>query len=559
MISSVFPGISRTEKGKYTLDRLLCFSGKLSMLVLLFFESFPSRRIPHAPWVVTLTTSVVVKYFKKVLDIQINPFIDDFSHICHKSEREAREEFEKIISEIPKWGFVVSEEKLVPPARRNLILGYYLDTSSLTISFDIRKLKELEFLIFKAMEAVIRVRYLAKVIGKLYSLGYASRVPVAPFLPRSISLVAAATESQDWRDWQTPVTITKEIYEELSYLVKALPEWNGVPMHKPYRIHFFHQDPSILSENVQHYIGDAGREACAVFAVNRSHKFFVEYFSPEMSVASSARRELASLETLILHRTDLLEPNTTLVYTSDNLAINRWVNAGSCKLSVADILQKIFIKCFEINVDLRVTWVPRENFLLRQVDAMGRRDTDEFSLRRRDMDFLRSQYPGTFTLDIFASDWLFQAPSFYSRFPTAKSSGADGLHQKWFGDVWAFPPRKLLAQTIYRIFSERTFYGALVGIDTAEGHLRSLLCREDHAHPMVMRLFRFPVKIRMASGTEDRNPVFNSFSATWHDVICMFINKDMIQQDMSVRCLQPKGRCRICPGNPSVWEAKIPY
>ena len=471
----------------------------------------------------------------------------------------AREEYQKIIAEIPKWGFVVSVDKLVPPAKQNLILGYYLNTETMTISFDERKLKELEFLIFSAIEPVIQVRYLAKLIGKLYSLGFASRVPVAPFLPKSISLVAAATESQDWRDWQTMITITEDIYEELVFLVKALPKWNGVPMHKPYKLHFFHQDPSIIQGDVQHYVGDASREACAVFAVNREYNFFVEYFSPELSETSSARRELASLETLVLHRSDLLKPNTTLVYSSDNLSINRWCNAGSCKTQIAEILKKIFLRCFELQIDLRVTWVPRQDFLLRQVDAMGRRDTDEFGLRRRDMEYLRSQYPGTFSLDVFASDWIHQAQRFYSRFPTQKSSGSDGLHQEWFGDIWAFPPRKLLAQTIYRIFSEKTFYGALLGLDSAEGHLTSLLCRNGHAHPMVMRLFKFPVKIRMASGAENRHPVFNSFSANWHDLICLFINKDMIQQDLSPRCLQPPGRCHVCAGNSSVWEDKIPY
>ena len=508
---------------------------------------------------VTLTTSVVVKHFKNTLNIRINPFIDDFSHICSQNEIRATEEYQKIILELPKWGFVVSEEKLVPPAQRNLILGYFLDTRAMTISFDERKLKELEFLIFRAIEPVIRVRYLAKLIGKLYSLGVASKVPVAPFLPRSISLVAAVTESQDWRDWQIPVTITEDIYEELVFLVKALPKWNGVPMHKPYRLHFFHQDPSIVQGDVQHYVGDAGREACAVFAVNKEYNFFVEYFSPEMAETSSARRELASLETLILHRSDLLSPNTTLVYSSDNLSINRWINAGSCRLQISEILKKIFLRCFELQIDLRVTWVPRENFLLKQVDAMGRRDTDEFGLRRRDSDFLKAQYPGSFTLDIFASDWMHQTKRFYSRFPTKKSAGSDGLHQEWSGDVWAFPPRKLLAQTIYRIFSEKSFCGALLGIDTAEGHLRSLLCENGHALPIVMRLFKFPVKIRMASGSEDRNPVFNSFSANWHDLICMFINKDMFQQDLAPRCLQPVGKCSQCPGNPSVWEEKYPY
>ena len=31
----------------------------------------------HAPWVVTMVTDVIVKWFKKVHEIVINPFIDE--------------------------------------------------------------------------------------------------------------------------------------------------------------------------------------------------------------------------------------------------------------------------------------------------------------------------------------------------------------------------------------------------------------------------------------------------------------------------------------------------
>ena len=35
--------------------------------------------IPHAPWVVTMVTDVLVKFFRQSYQIYLNPFIDDFS------------------------------------------------------------------------------------------------------------------------------------------------------------------------------------------------------------------------------------------------------------------------------------------------------------------------------------------------------------------------------------------------------------------------------------------------------------------------------------------------
>ena len=47
---------------------LVCF-----MAVVMIFG------IPHAPWVVTMVTDVLVKFFRQSYQIYLNPFIDDFS------------------------------------------------------------------------------------------------------------------------------------------------------------------------------------------------------------------------------------------------------------------------------------------------------------------------------------------------------------------------------------------------------------------------------------------------------------------------------------------------
>ena len=117
----------------------------------------------HAPWIVTMCTEVIVKAFLRMYKIIINPFIDDFSHIAHSDEEEALRQFQLAKKEIAAWGFVVSEEKVVKPSRRNVILGYEIDTIAMTIRFDEAKWDELRFLVEDALQPKVQARHLAKV------------------------------------------------------------------------------------------------------------------------------------------------------------------------------------------------------------------------------------------------------------------------------------------------------------------------------------------------------------------------------------------------------------
>ena len=507
-----------------------------------------------------MVTNVAVKDIKRAHSIHLNPFIDDFSHLCHGPEAQAKEEFALAKKLIPQWGFEISIDKLVEPKQENMILGYILNTKSLKIFFDQAKLKELEFLLYTAIQPVIRVRYLAKLIGKLYALGYASRVPVSAFLPRSIKAVAEVTRNQDWRAWRKLVTITPAIHEELVFLLKQLPKWNGVKMKKPYKIHFYESDRMFEEEEMDAWVGDSSAEATAVYNVRSTFKFQIQYFEDSLCKTSSARRELAALELLVLKRGDLLEADTTVVYASDNTALNRWINAGSCKPEIAVILQRIFLECDSRGIEIRVTWIPRSHPMLQHADLLSRRDTDEFSLRLRDSDYIKRQYPGYFSLDPFASEFLHQTEIFYSRFPAPKSSGTDGLHQPWRGHhVWLFPPRKLLPQTIYRLFTEVEFRGALVGLDNAEGIIKDFLFTGGHAPSYCYKVFRFPVKIRMGTAMNSPDKIVNAFGNNWHDLVVLFIDKSWSQRDKRARCFYGRGQCQECGGNPCVTDVKIYY
>lgn len=478
--------------------------------------------VPHAPWVVTMCTDVMVKYFRKTHSIMLNPFIDDFSHLCHGTLEEAVRQFNFAKEEIGKWGFIVSEGKLVPPARKNMILGYEIDTIAMVMKFDENKWDEVNFLLVDALQPKVPVRYLARIVGKLFSMGYATKIPVSSFMPLAISTIARATVDGDWRSWNNEIEITQDIYDELLFLLNNIKSWNGVDLKKPFRIHFYDSENPVSHTTFDPYIGDASKEAAAMYSIKNPRKFAIRYFPETLAMASSARRELASIELLIMEHSEWLEKGSTVVYASDNTSVNRWVNVGTCKRDVAKTLQNIFLKCLSLEIDLRVTWVPRSHMLLVEADMLSRRDTDEYTLRNRDMEYIKWQYGSPFTLDVFASQFLFRATKFYSKFPSSMSSGTDGLYQPWAQeDVWMFPPRKLLGHCIQRLFSERSIRGALVALDNTEGLMKTLMFPQGHAPTFVYRVFRFPVKIRMGYKEDISDAMRNTFSDNWHDLIGM--------------------------------------
>ena len=516
--------------------------------------------IPHAPWVVTKCTEVLVTYCRRTLDILINPFIDDFSHIAHAALEEAMRQFQVARKEIREWGFVISEEKIVAPAKENKILGFVVNTEQMTVKFDEDKLEEVRFLVEDAMQPRVPAKYLAKVVGKYMSMGYASKIPVACFLPRTIKAIATVTEEGDWRAWRREVEITAEIFEELLYVLRNIKSWNGVDIKKPVKMHYFSSECPIAETEFQAFIGDASQEAAAVYSLANPHKFSIQYFSESQAAESSSRRELRALELLIMEQASWIERGATVVYASDSTTLNRWVNCGSCKPDVAEALQRIFLRSMELGIDVRVTWVPRSHPLLEEADLLSRRSTDEFSLRDRDWDYVRRMYGRSFTLDVFGSKFLARAPRYFSKFPSESSAGTDGLHQPWEGEqVWMFPPRKMLGDCIRRILVEANLQGALCGLDNGEGFIRNELFPTGHAPPSAWLVMKWPVKVSMGYEESYSESIQSVFSNNWHTVVVIFFDTFQEQDYLPARCFQKEGKCTVCGGNKFVTDEKIPY
>ena len=250
-------------------------------------------------------------------------YMFSFSHICHNTLEEALRQFHLAKEELVAWGFTISEAKLVMPGKKNMILGYEVDTHNMILKFDVAKFDEVKFLIEDALQPFVQAKHLARIVGKLMSLGYACSVPVACFMPRAIAAIAVTTIDGDWRSWRKEIEVTREMHEELLFLLNNIRNWNGVAVKKPMAMHFYHSTNPIAEETFQPFIGDASQEAAAFFSIRNPHKFAIKFFDQSMAMESSSRRELASIESLIMDHADWIQPNSIVVYASDNTSVNR--------------------------------------------------------------------------------------------------------------------------------------------------------------------------------------------------------------------------------------------
>ena len=202
----------------------------------------------------------------------------------------------------------------------------------------------------------------------------------------------------------------------------------------------------------------------------------------------------------------------------------------------------------------------RNQRIIEVADHLSRRDTDEFGLRKRDEDFIKSKLPFAISIDIFGSDFLHVTKRFYSKIPSHYSIGTDGLYSPWTGEqVWLFPPRKLLPSVIRRIKTELNLQAVLVTLVNKESSIGDwFLDQEGHAPDYVVSLIQFPVKVKMASDPESDSPIFNSFASTPHHCRFFIIDKNYVQNDKSKRCSKPKGQCHFCYGNDMISLQFVP-
>ena len=110
------------------------------------------------------------------------------------------------------------------------------------------------------------------------------------------------------------------------------------------------------------------------------------------------------------------------------------------------LVKQIFWFLVKSNINLQVTWIPRELNQLAD-DISKYLDTSDWMLNKDWFTYFNSQW-GPFDIDLFASSMNHQVPAYYSRFYTPDCAGVDAFAQVWGRRCWANPPFSITSKVI---------------------------------------------------------------------------------------------------------------
>ena len=100
----------------------------------------------------------------------LSQYIDDTSIIHSDNLDEVTASHAKIKAVLQDHGFTLNQDKECPPARKQKILGFFIDTEKMRIYCDPKKYVRIHEALFHMQGRVLPVKTLASVLGKLISL-----------------------------------------------------------------------------------------------------------------------------------------------------------------------------------------------------------------------------------------------------------------------------------------------------------------------------------------------------------------------------------------------------
>ena len=133
--------------------------------------------------------------------------------------------------------------------------------------------------------------------------------------------------------------------------------------------------------------------------------------------------------------------------------------------------------------------------------------------------------------------------------------GSPSLDQDWSGQcLYMFPPSTLQAETCAKIELTQHMRGAAVFLLTQEMKVERYYFGDGASHfpPYIqwsgLRLVQFK-----------STHMTTKFTSSYHRILLLFVDKNVINNDLASRCSKYLGHCQECPGNPNMYPAKTMY
>ena len=179
--------------------------------------------------------------------------------------------------------------------------------------------------------------------------------------------------------------------------------------------------------------------------------------------------------------------------------------------------------------------------------AALRFSTDETALLKKDELYVKSLVYNILgvqvSVDCFASLPHHTTRRFYTKLPTAKSSGSPGQFADWRSYVvWVYPPRSLYGICIDRISKEHQLKGVTIMEAFSEDLVRKKWAVDGHLPSYVQQVLQFPCYLR--SFTFD-----SKYLQKIHLMYIVIFDKTKEQDQLEYRCLSREGECSSCKGN----------
>ena len=334
-------------------------------------------------------------------------------------------------------------------------LGFIIDTESMTVSAEDRKLCEIEQLCDAVMKKNPDVHLLAKLIGKIVSL-HPSHGMVTRVCMRSAYLVLALhTEKFGWKG---AGTLSESARSELQFFMKVIWECNGcstsmrIERLLPGALASRSTVDCFGSQGHHRVASDASRFKAAIINLDSPKREVITFpFTPAERSLSSGLRELLAVEKTLLHWShegSMGKKNVYWIMDSSNVVA--FLDKGSPKAHVQSVVFRIVGILVRLGSHIIPIHLYKSDERIVEADAISKiRDTDDWSIDATSFEALRQRF--TLTTDVFANSANARLPRFFSDFFEDKSAGVDAFSQVWGSGLWVCPPISLLVKTAHEI------------------------------------------------------------------------------------------------------------
>ena len=481
-------------------------------------------------------------------------YVDDGLNIHKKSHAANVEAHVYTIKLLKKLGLVVNDDKIVGPKTNQFLLGFQVDTKTMTVKINAAKDHELLYL-FSIYQGEITARFMATVLGKAISLIPALLFNPVLFFPNTVKLIHSLVDIEDKASWDRTAMVTQTLKLEFFEFLQFYPHMSGKSLHPPVDGRFVSMDDIKMIPDVSLYVGDSGQDNTVVAGLTKRDKYRLYTFTPFEKVQSSSYRELLALQTLV--DSDMLTDNEPAFYITDSQVLQTWYYHGTSKDRVAAILKHVHLTLMTKHIVLQVVWQNRWTPEIMECDTSQHYGPDDFSLRDREWSMIKKEIKAEFVLDVYAHTALHQAPRFFTASPMVASAGSPGQHQDWDdqdGWVLLFPPKALIHLTVRKLLATPHIKAVLVVVDTRQDAAHRLLLQSDGHFPItVTNVWKLSTGIHVPAEMEYKS----YFAGGWHSVWVIFFNSTAKNTNLSTRCPRPPGDCQEpCLGNPRIQDWK---